>query len=79
MPLVRSQEAKNGDVEKKLAYIGQRLDVEFGTFTLTDAYVEAIHYPFRPGAVKTVVGIVSKPCERSPLPLSVSSPLLRLY
>lgn len=71
---MRSQEAKKGNFEKKLEYIGQRLDVEFGTFTLTDAYVEAIRYPFRPSAAKAVVGIISTPCEKSPFPLSVSSP-----
>jgi len=57
---------------KVLQYIGQRLDMELGTFELTEAYEEAINYPFRPGAVKAVVGILATPCEKSSLPLSVS-------
>lgn len=67
-----SQEAKKGDTEKQIKYLEQRLNLEFGTFQLTRAYEEAINYPFRPGAVKAVVGIFASPCEKSPLPLSVS-------
>lgn len=70
-PLVTFEEAKKGDIEKRLDYIGQKLDVEFGTFKLTDAYEEGINYPFRAGAVKAVVGILATPCEKSPLPLSL--------
>lgn len=39
---------------------------------MTDAYEEGINYPFRTGAVKAVVGLIATPCEKSPLPLSVS-------
>jgi hypothetical protein len=67
------QEAKKSDISKILQFIGQRLDLELGTFELTEAYEEAINYSFRPGAVKTVVGILATPCEKSSLPLSVSS------
>ncbi|XP_066596058.1 apolipophorins [Prorops nasuta] len=70
-PLVTAQEAKEGSIEKKLTYIGQRLDVELGTMSLTDAYVEAINYKFRPGAAKAVIGIAAGPCEKSPYPLSL--------
>lgn len=66
-----SQEAQKGDNEKKITYLEQRLDVEFGTFKLTDAYEEAVNYPYRPGAIKAVIAIMASPCEKSPLPLSV--------
>lgn len=72
-PFVRSQEAKKSDIIKRMEYIMQRLDVEFGTYMLTDAYIEAVTYPYRPDAAKTVVTIISSPCEKSPLPISVSS------
>lgn len=66
------QEAKASDTTKRLTYLQQRLDVELGTFKLTDAYEEAINYPFRPGAAKVVIGVIANPCEKSPLPISVS-------
>ena len=50
----------------------QRLDTELGTFKLTDAYEEAIRYPFRPGAAKAIIGVFATPCEKSPLPISVT-------
>lgn len=69
------QEINNGDILKILQFIGQRLDLELGTFELTEAYEEAINYAFRPGAVKAVVGVLATPCEKSPLPLSVGFPI----
>jgi len=39
---------------------------------LADAYEEAINYPYRPAAVRAVVTVLATPCEKSPLPLSVS-------
>lgn len=48
------------------------MDVELGTFKLTDAYEAAIRYPFRPGAARAVVGVIANPCEKSPFPISVS-------
>nr|XP_012225513.1 PREDICTED: apolipophorins [Linepithema humile] len=70
-PIITLEEAKEGDILKILQFIGQRLDLELGTFELTEAYEEAINYSFRPGAVKAVVGILATPCEKSPLPLSL--------
>ncbi|XP_023246016.1 apolipophorins [Copidosoma floridanum] len=72
-PLVSLQEAKEDkQTSTKIKYLKQRLDVELGTFKLTDAYEAAIRYPFRPGAAKAVVGLISTPCEKSPLsPLSL--------
>ncbi|XP_076231616.1 retinoid- and fatty-acid binding glycoprotein apolipophorin [Calliopsis andreniformis] len=70
-PVVTLQEAKEGDTKKKLTYLQQRLQVELGTYKLTDAYEEAINYPFRPGAAKAVVGIIANPCEKSPFPVSL--------
>lgn len=54
-----------------LKYLKQKLDVELGTLKLTDAYEEAIHYPFRPGAAKVVIGVHATVCEKSPLPISL--------
>ncbi|XP_071631577.1 apolipophorins [Temnothorax longispinosus] len=70
-PIITLEEAKKGDIEKKVKYLEQRLDLELGTFKLTDAYEEAINYPFRPGAVKAVVSVLATPCEKSPLPISL--------
>lgn len=70
-PLITFEEAKAGDFEKRVQYLEQRLDLEFGTFKLTGAYEEGINYPFRAGAVKAVVAIIATPCEKSPLPLSL--------
>ncbi|KAG7188374.1 hypothetical protein KM043_008028 [Ampulex compressa] len=70
-PIVSFQEAKEGDLEKRISYLGQRLDVELGTFKLTDAYEAAIRYPFRPGAARAVVGVIASPCEKSPFPISL--------
>lgn len=53
-------------------YLEQRLNIEFGNLKLTDAYKEAVTYSYRPGAVKAVVTVLATPCEKSPLPLSVS-------
>jgi len=47
--------------------------MELGTFKLTDAYHEAVNYPFRPGAAKAIVGIIATPCEKSLFPISVNS------
>jgi hypothetical protein len=69
--LVSFQEAKEGDYKEKLKFMKQRVDVELGTFKLTDAYEQAIKYPFRPGSAKAVVGIFVSPCEKSPLPVSL--------
>ncbi|XP_001604024.1 apolipophorins [Nasonia vitripennis] len=67
-PLVSMQEAKEDKQgSKKLQFIKQRLDVELGTFKVTDAYEAAIRYPFRPAAAKAVVGLISQFCEKSPL------------
>nr|XP_034187967.1 apolipophorins [Osmia lignaria] len=70
-PSVSLEEAKEGDTEKKITYLHQKLDVELGTFRLTDAYEEAIRYPFRPGAAKVVIGVIANPCEKSPFPISL--------
>ncbi|XP_011871153.1 PREDICTED: apolipophorins [Vollenhovia emeryi] len=70
-PIVTFEEAKKGNLEQQMTYLGQRLDVELGTFRLTDAYEEAINYPYRPGAVRAVVAVFATRCERSPLPLSL--------
>lgn len=45
--------------------------MELGTFRLTDAYEQAIRYPFRAGSAKAVVGVLVSPCEKSPFLLSV--------
>ncbi|XP_035725460.1 apolipophorins-like [Vespa mandarinia] len=70
-PILNLQDAIKGDIETKLKYLKQRYDVEFGTFKLTDAYEQAINYPFRTGAAKAVVGVIVSPCEKSPLPISL--------
>lgn len=70
-PLITFKEAKEGNPETRFNYVKQRLNVELGAFKLTDAYEEAIHYPFRTGAAKVVVGVLASPCEKSPLPLSL--------
>ncbi|XP_072754262.1 apolipophorins [Anoplolepis gracilipes] len=70
-PLITFEEAKAGNFETRMQYLGERLDLEFGTFKLTDAYEEGVNYPFRAGAVKAVVAIIATPCEKSPLPLSL--------
>nr|XP_033202794.1 apolipophorins [Bombus vancouverensis nearcticus] len=70
-PAVTWQEAKTGDTEKRLNYLRQKLDVELGTFKLTDAYETAIRYPFRPGAAKAVIAVIANPCEKSPFPISL--------
>ncbi|XP_015121091.1 apolipophorins [Diachasma alloeum] len=71
------KQAKEGDVKTRLNYAKQRIDVELGTFAITDAYEEAIRYPFRIGSAKAVVGIIATPCEKSPLPLSLQQ--VRLF
>ncbi|XP_011691522.1 PREDICTED: apolipophorins [Wasmannia auropunctata] len=70
-PILSLEEAKKGNSEKQLKYLEQRLQLELGTFKLTDAYQEAINYPFRPGAVKAAVTVLAMPCEKSPWPLSL--------
>nr|XP_012148156.1 PREDICTED: apolipophorins [Megachile rotundata] len=70
-PSVSMEEAKEGNTEKKITYLHQKLDIELGTFRLTDAYEEAIRYPFKPGAAKAVVGVIANPCEKSPFPISL--------
>ncbi|KAL0104310.1 hypothetical protein PUN28_017203 [Cardiocondyla obscurior] len=65
------EEAKKGNLETKLQYLDQKIDVELGTLGISDAYKEAINYPFRPAAAKAVVAVVSTPCEKSPLPISL--------
>ncbi|XP_076681659.1 retinoid- and fatty-acid binding glycoprotein apolipophorin isoform X2 [Andrena cerasifolii] len=70
-PIITLEEAKSSNTEQRLTYLQQRLDVELGTFKLTDAYEEAINYPFRPGAAKVVIGVIANPCEKSPLPISL--------
>ncbi|XP_043521132.1 apolipophorins isoform X2 [Frieseomelitta varia] len=70
-PTITLQEAKNGDTKTKLDYLHQKLDVELGTFKLTDAYEAAIRYPFRPGAAKAVIGVIANPCEKTPFLISL--------
>ncbi|XP_046492116.1 apolipophorins [Neodiprion pinetum] len=70
-PTITLEEAKAGDGKKKLDYFGQMLVNELGTFKLTDAYQEALNYDFRPGASKTVIGVIATPCLKSPLPVSL--------
>jgi len=43
-----------------------------GNVRLVDALNEASEYPFRPDAVKAIIGIVGQKCEKSLLPISVS-------
>jgi len=62
-----------------MKYLEQRLNLEFGTFKLTDAYEEAINYPYRPAAVRAVVTVLATPCEKSPFLLSVSFYLRSRY
>ncbi|CAK9823680.1 unnamed protein product [Anthophora retusa] len=76
--IISLQDAKQGEMKKKIEYLHQRLDVELGTFKLTDAYDEAIRYPFRPGAAKAVIGVIANPCEKSPLPVSLQQVRLLL-
>ncbi|KAG5308105.1 APLP protein, partial [Acromyrmex insinuator] len=70
-PIITFEEAKKGDYEKKVKFLEQRVNLELGTLKLTDAYEEAIKYPFRPGAIKAVVAVFATPCEKSSLPLSL--------
>ncbi|KAK1130809.1 hypothetical protein K0M31_018919 [Melipona bicolor] len=70
-PTITLQEAKDGDMKTKLVYLHQKLDVELGTFKLTDAYEAAIRYPFRPGAAKAVIGVIANPCEKTPFLISL--------
>ncbi|CAL7938756.1 unnamed protein product [Xylocopa violacea] len=70
-PEVTMEEAKEGDVSKKIDYVHQKLDIELGTFRLTDAYETAVKYPFRPGAAKVVIGVIANPCVKSSLPISL--------
>ncbi|XP_018393503.1 PREDICTED: apolipophorins [Cyphomyrmex costatus] len=70
-PILTFKDANEGDYETKVKYLEQRVNLELGELRLTDAYKEAINYPFRPGAVKAVVTIFATPCEKSPLPLSL--------
>ncbi|XP_078038624.1 retinoid- and fatty-acid binding glycoprotein apolipophorin, partial [Augochlora pura] len=58
-------------IEIPLSYAKQKLDVELGTLKLTDAYQEAINYPFRPGAAKAVIGVHASFCEKSPFAISL--------
>lgn len=75
-PQITLNEAKEGDFKTRAKYAGQRLDVELGRFRLTDAYEEAVRYPFRAGAAKAVIGVIASPCEKSPLPISVNNILI---
>ncbi|KAI4494899.1 hypothetical protein M0804_001100 [Polistes exclamans] len=70
-PIISLPEAIKGDTTKRIKYLEQRYDVEFGTFKLTEAYEQAINYQFRPEAVKAVVGVIASPCEKSPLLISL--------
>ncbi|XP_024936320.1 apolipophorins isoform X2 [Cephus cinctus] len=70
-PHITLAEAKSGSVKEALLYAKQQLNMELGTTKLTEAYEEAINYPFRPTAAKAVVGVIATPCEKSPLPLSL--------
>jgi hypothetical protein len=71
-PIITYEEAKKTkDMEKKIKYVEQRLAMELGTIKLKDAYDEAINYPYRPGAVKAVIAVLTTHCEKSLLPLSV--------
>lgn len=70
-PIITLPEAIKGDATKRIKYLEQRYDVEFGTFKLTEAYEQAINYQFRPEAVKAVVGVIASPCEKSPLLISL--------
>ncbi|XP_043491499.1 apolipophorins [Polistes fuscatus] len=70
-PIISLPEAIKGDTKKRIKYLEQRYDVEFGTFKLTEAYEQAINYQFRPEAVKAVVGVIASPCEKSPLFISL--------
>ncbi|XP_015429625.1 PREDICTED: apolipophorins [Dufourea novaeangliae] len=77
---VSLKEVKEGKTDKKMSFVRaflpllflrQRLDVELGNMKLTDAYEEAIRYPFRASAAKAVIGVHSSICEKSLLPFSL--------
>ncbi|XP_076643954.1 retinoid- and fatty-acid binding glycoprotein apolipophorin [Halictus rubicundus] len=79
-PTITLEEATKAATDKKpssdkillpLKYLKQKLDVELGTLKLTDAYKEAIDYPFRPGAAKVVIGVHATVCEKSSIPISL--------
>lgn len=74
------KEAKNTmkKLTVPLSYAKQRLDVELGTLKLTDAYHEAVNYPFRPGAAKAVIGVHASRCEKSAFPVSLQQLRLML-
>lgn len=74
---VTFNQAKEGDLQTRLKFAKQRVDVELGTYAITDAYEEAIRYPFRTGAAKAVVAVTASPCEKSPFPLSLQQ--VRLF
>lgn len=86
-PALTFEEAAQAATDKKtsldnvllpLKYLKQKLDIELGTLKLTDAYTEAINYPFRPGAAKVVIGVHATVCKKSPLPISLQQVRLLL-
>lgn len=56
---------------EKLKELKHKFDVEIGNTQHVIAFTEAKDYPFRPDAVKAVVGVLGGPCERSALPISL--------
>ncbi|XP_076762006.1 retinoid- and fatty-acid binding glycoprotein apolipophorin [Xylocopa sonorina] len=77
-PEVTWEEAREGELSKKIDYVRQKLDIELGTFKLTDAYETAVKYPFRAGAAKVVIGVIANPCVKSSLPISLQQVRLLL-
>ena len=58
-------------VEKRLKWIKHQIDLETGNLKLVDAFTEAGEFPFRAGAVKSIIGVMGQPCESSLLPISL--------
>lgn len=59
------------NLEKKLKWIKHQIDLETGNLKLVDAFTEASEYPFRAGAVKSIIGVMGQGCEGSLLPISL--------
>jgi len=58
-------------MEKKIKWVKHQVDLETGNLKLVDAFQEAGEYPFRAGAVKSIIGVMGQACESSLLPISL--------
>ncbi|NEU32743.1 hypothetical protein GN156_18690, partial [bacterium LRH843] len=56
---------------QKLKAFKHNLELEFGMSQMAIAFKEARDYPFRPDAVKSIIGVLATPCERSFMPISL--------